>query len=179
MYHFSLGISSISFCGFIFTWQAFSGEHYGRPLFPPLTFSLCTPGTAKSSLIISQAGSVPWLYLSANLISQEWKAAPRGAEERRRTNQKTAKNQYRHIHGHIFNAHWHSSIDVNEKRVNIYQLKKGFHSGPVIFLFFFFPDRIVDQKSSRLSPRVAIKDLVDGGQHTPLRHEGVKIQWKI
>lgn len=39
------------------------------------------PGEAKSSLIISQAGSVPLLYLSAKLTSEEWKAALRWAGE--------------------------------------------------------------------------------------------------
>lgn len=100
-----LGISSISFCGFSFTWQTFSGELYGRPLFLPLTFSERTPGEAKSSLIISQAGSVPLLYLSARLISQEWKAALQWAgEERHGTNQKATKNQCGHIHGHIWKS---------------------------------------------------------------------------
>lgn len=151
--YFSLGIPSISFCGFIFTWQAFSGELYGRPLFPPLTFSERTPGEAKSSLIISQAGSVPLLYLSANLISQEWKVAllQWAREERPTKNQNatTTKNQCGQIHGHIW------------KKLIYHQLKKGCHWEPVIFILF---TKVMDQKCPCLSSEGAFKDVLGGSQ---------------
>lgn len=181
--HFSSAISSISSCGFIFTRQAFSGERYGKPLFPPLTCAQRTTGATESSLIISQAGSVPQLYLSGTLIRQEWKAALRGAgEERCRTNQKTAKNQYGRIRGHTVNANWHSFIDIHvkKKEVIMSKLKRGFHWGPVIFNSFA-KGRATDQKSPCVSPRVVIKDLLEGSQQTPPRHEGERIvlKWKI
>lgn len=136
--HFSSAISSISSCGFIFTRQAFSGERYGKPLFPPLTCAQRTTGATESSLIISQAGSVPQLYLSGTLIRQEWKAALRGAgEERCRTNQKTAKNQYGRIRGHTVNANWHSFIDIHVKKRSYYaQAEKRLSLRTCNFQFF-------------------------------------------
>lgn len=62
-----------------------------------------------------------------------------------------------------------------EKKLIFYQLKKGFHSGPVI-LILFAEGIVTDQKCPRPSPKVAIKDLLDGSQHTPLSHEGVRTQ---